>query len=191
MNGTSIVLATGEWFDFDRWDDHRNVPSIEAIGHHLALTNRFSGATRMPYSVAEHSYRVARVLEEWGEDPRWGLMHDAAEAVLTDIPRPFKHYMLEQYRGYEAAVLETIAVAYGLPRTIPQAVHDADNVLLVTEARDLCPDVWPVQYYCDQLGVEPLDGPIQPVGFQMARDVFIDKWHSLLTADAVEAGEMA
>ena len=52
-----------------------------------------SGHVRTFYSVAEHSVRVSDLLEAWGCGrviPLWGLLHDASEAYLVDLPSPLK-----------------------------------------------------------------------------------------------------
>jgi hypothetical protein len=62
---------------------------LEDIVHHLALRNRFSGATREPYSVAQHCCLAAI----WAVPPLLksvALLHDAEEAYIPDIPGPWK-----------------------------------------------------------------------------------------------------
>ena len=67
---------------------------IEDIAHALAHQCRFSGHTIEHYSVAEHSVRVSGLLEDRGYPYRvqmWGLLHDASEAYLIDLPAPVKN----------------------------------------------------------------------------------------------------
>lgn len=112
------------------------------IAHHLALQNRFSGATRCPYSVAEHSVRVMRLVEEWGRSDLAlsALMHDSAEAYVVDVPSPIKrHESMAWYRETEARVMAAICERFGIAfaGTIDPIVKRADLVLLATERRDL------------------------------------------------------
>jgi hypothetical protein len=64
---------------------------LEDIAHHLALMCRFGGACRVFYSVAEHSVRVAELVWDRTNGDREaalaGLLHDASEAYLVDIPK--------------------------------------------------------------------------------------------------------
>lgn len=78
-----------------------------------ALSNicRYGGHCHRNYSVAEHTLVVASILP-----PRkkiFGLLHDASEAYLGDIPTPLKRRMPE-FRAAEERAARTIAEAFGL-----------------------------------------------------------------------------
>ncbi|QRF56596.1 hypothetical protein [Variovorax paradoxus] len=66
---------------------------IEDIAHHLAIINRFTGATSRPYSVAEHSLLCCDIAQRAGA-PAFvqlaALMHDAHEAYVSDASSPAK-----------------------------------------------------------------------------------------------------
>ncbi len=67
---------------------------IEDIAWALSRLPRFSGHSipYVPYSVAQHCIQVANDLVDSG--PRiqlFGLLHDAAEAYINDLPSPVKH----------------------------------------------------------------------------------------------------
>lgn len=67
---------------------------IEDIAWALSRMPRFSGHSipYIPYSVAQHCIRVAEDLKEYGPDIQlFGLLHDAAEAYINDLPSPVKH----------------------------------------------------------------------------------------------------
>jgi len=120
------------------------------VAHALSNQCRFSGHTSRFYSVGEHSVHVANLLRDRGEPidtVRWGLLHDATEAYLIDMPRPLKQdaEFGAMYRQAEAVLHMCVAARFGLPAEIPDAVHQADNDLLLTEKRDLLgpsPDLW-------------------------------------------------
>ena len=67
---------------------------IEDIAWALSRMPRFSGHSipYTPYSVAQHCIQVANDLKEHGPDIQlFGLLHDAAEAYINDLPSPVKH----------------------------------------------------------------------------------------------------
>lgn len=81
---------------FDLLEPTGDMICIEDIAHHLSILTRWVGATKFPYSVAEHSLMVAKYCSE--ELKLEGLLHDAAEAYTNDFSYPFKKLMrhLEQ-----------------------------------------------------------------------------------------------
>ena len=92
------------------------------------------------YSVAEHCYHCSYLVPE--EHALAALMHDAAEAYLGDMPRPFKRLMPD-FERYEKAMLEAIFQRYSIPFPLHKTVKQADNEMLVTEAMILrTPDTW-------------------------------------------------
>jgi hypothetical protein len=118
---------------------------ITDIAHALSNQCRFSGHTRRFYSVAEHSVHVSLVVADRGgsfEDQLWGLLHDASEAYLVDLPTPLKKDPVFGfvYRAAERALTKAIAEAFDLEgHEPPGIVHNADLAMLATEARDLMP----------------------------------------------------
>ncbi|MBF0460424.1 MAG: phosphohydrolase [Magnetococcales bacterium] len=103
---------------------------IRDIAHSLAMLCRFNGHCRRFYSVAEHAVHVSRVVA--AEHARWGLLHDAAEAYISDLPQPIKQE-LPQFRACEERLLQVIAQRFGLSAALPAAVKQADWQLLATE----------------------------------------------------------
>ncbi|MDP1570357.1 MAG: hypothetical protein Q8L86_10160 [Vicinamibacterales bacterium] len=119
--------------------------AIEDIAHALALSNRFTGHTRLAYSVAQHSVHVSQLVPV--EDALWGLLHDASEAYLVDVPSPLKRLApFAGYRACEAHLQRVIYHRFGLCGPQPASVHEADRRMLAAEAQDLLgplhPD-WP------------------------------------------------
>ncbi|MBI4701274.1 MAG: phosphohydrolase [Deltaproteobacteria bacterium] len=142
------------------------------VAHALSLQCRFNGHCRAFYSVAEHSVRVSQILP----DPLalWGLMHDAAEAYLTDLPRPLKE-QLPWFRQLEERLLGLIAERFELGWPMPEEVAQADDRLLATEARDLmapAPAPW-------GLRAEPLAEQIQPWSPRRAERRFLARFARL------------
>ena len=104
---------------------------IEDIAHALSLLCRFNGHCKRFYSVAEHSVHTANLLPQ--EIKLWGLLHDASEAYIADIPMPVKRN-LPDYKKIEINLMRAIAERFGLLSwPMPQEVKHVDAVLLATE----------------------------------------------------------
>jgi len=164
---------------------------IEDIAHSLARQCRFNGHCRGFYSVAEHSIEVSRHVPRAKRFALWGLLHDAAEAYLSDLVRPIKaqcHYQvptttmrsghrLQTYRECEAQIQRCIADRFCLDFPIPTEVDDADNRMLVTERSQLFNENQP---HWDALdGVEPYLVKLQCLNWQTAEMFFLNRFQEL------------
>lgn len=138
MTASTLITVSGRHVD----PLHLRVEDVSwiDIGHALAMLNRWNGHTSHPWSVAQHSIVVASIVEP--EHTLWALLHDASEAYLTDLPRPLKRTgMCEGYRDAESAAMAVILQAAGLPvGPMPDAVREADDAVLVAEARAFFPE---------------------------------------------------
>lgn len=126
--GAWIQTVTGRQF----WpmDAKPEEVDILDIAHSLSMLCRFNGHCNRFYSVAEHAVHVSHVVGP--EHARWGLLHDAAEAFLSDIPQPVKRE-LTVFHEIEEQLLNVIAERFGLPAGLPVEVKQADMLLLATE----------------------------------------------------------
>jgi len=121
--------------------------AIEDIAHHLSNLCRFTGAVRLFYSVAQHSVEVSQAMAPHLLTGRhrslalYGLLHDASEAYLTDVPRPLKHDAhFSYYRVAEARLQRVIYAVFELdPDGEPAELKLVDRRMLRTEQRDLMP----------------------------------------------------
>lgn len=130
----------------------------ERIAEALSKLPRFLGATKTPWSVADHSVVVARRLLESDcvVSARWGLLHDAAEIFIGDIPTPLKHRLTYLPPGngqvpwnltdVENSMLEVVAARYGLPWPMPACVVDADGRQLASEIQYFFSERDPARY---------------------------------------------
>lgn len=156
-------------------DPRRQDIDIRDIAHALSLHCRFNGHCQCFYSVAEHCVRVCDLLS--CEAPKlalWGLLHDSAEAYLTDMPRPVKA-QLPQFEVLEDRLLQVIVTHFGLGFPMPAKVREADDVLLATEARDVMgppPEPW-------SFGGQPLTEHIEPMTASRAQKEFLARFKRL------------
>jgi hypothetical protein len=113
---------------------------IEDIAWHLSMQCRYAGGTTKFYSVAEHCVHVAYAVPF--EDAFVGLLHDAPEAYLTDIPRGLKN-LLPDYQRIEARFWEVIRNVFNLPALFPASVTDVDTRILLNERDAVFPTFVP------------------------------------------------
>lgn len=148
---------------------------IQDIAHSLSMQCRFSGHCKFFHSVAYHSVLVSYITDR--QDALWGLLHDASEAYLVDIPRPLKHSgKMQGYIDYEKVMQEAICDRFGLSKVEPPSVKYADNILLATEARDLMSSHHPDW----KMDVEPLPFKISPISQHEAKDLFMKRFYELV-----------
>ncbi len=131
---------------------------VADIAHSLAYTCRYRGHCSRYYSVAEHSVLVSRYVPS--HLALEGLLHDAAEAYLGDVPRPLKRQPeMLAYGIAEARVEACVAARYGL-RTDPEAlaaVKEIDSRVLWDEILAL---MRPEHHEDTRDIVESLGGPL-------------------------------
>jgi hypothetical protein len=108
--------------------------NIEDIAHALSMQCRYGGHVRKFYSVAEHSVLVSENVPP--KDALWGLLHDATEAYLVDVPRPVKR-QLSEYATIERNLMDAICLCFGLDYEMPDSVKAADNSILMDEREEL------------------------------------------------------
>lgn len=167
-------IQTNSGKRLDVTDPEPDQIDIFDIAHALANTCRFGGHCRTFYSVAQHSVHVSYLVPE--PLAVVALLHDAAEAYLTDVPSPFKELMPD-YQRLEHRLWRAIAGKFGLPTELPEEVKHADLVALATERRDLLkrmPDRWPVLD-----GISPDPVMRKPVNPDEARRIFLIRYGAL------------
>lgn len=151
--------------------------NIEDIAHALSNNCRFTGHVRDFYSVGQHSVLASLVVSP--ENAMTALLHDASEAYLSDIARPVKQQpgFGEVYKEAENLLMEAIAERFGITWPVPEEVHYADNLLLVTEARDLMHGTadWSPEYRA----IEPLPTPITSWLPREAETRFLTRYYEL------------
>lgn len=111
------------------------------IAHSLSMKCRYGGHCRFFYSVAQHLVLCAEVARRAGCDPRWALMHDAAESYLADITRPVKSQLVG-FEAMELRLLRAVAEWLGLPDPdpLPVFVTAIDDQMIAAEWKVLMPE---------------------------------------------------
>lgn len=184
---TSILLRSGVYLDLADPDCARVSPIDIASGLRQL---RFSGQTPRPYTIAQHSLLVLRLVEPvaaeiGGENGqalrRCALLHDAAEAFIHDITRPLKS-LLPDYREieqqFEQRLFSQLGVVWNKPRR--EIVKRADLQALAIERRELlgCHDRWPVLEGIEHTRLARLSlGRIWAA--EEAEERFLDAFHAL------------
>jgi len=157
MKNDTVPIPTASGLLFDPLKPTPDGIRAVDVAHALANKCRYTGHTRVFYSVAEHSVRVSQYLREGGvcrEGQLWGLLHDCGEAYLPDIASPVKPHVWIRIPGtgtdipFEEAERNVLrAVAEAL--TVPWEGHDrwaatvkeADLAILSWEVRALLPPI--------------------------------------------------
>lgn len=166
---------------------------IEDIAHALSHICRWGGHCRAFYSVAQHCVHVAEYILRKGYGSRlalMGLLHDASEAYIGDMVTPVKRSMPDFYAA-EQTLERAIYTKFGLHKgmdkkfEMPGIVVEADQVLLVTEKRDLTNQrtahLWDVPQ-------NPLPNVIDPWSSTDARNNFILSFKELWNASFSPTG---
>lgn len=116
------------------------------IAHGLSQVVRYSGQCSSFYSVAEHSLLVLDILKTlYPKDieSQWaGLLHDATEAYICDLPTPIKK-LLPQYQEIEANLNSQISEYFEIRWTkqVKERVKEADRIALALEVPHLFEDL--------------------------------------------------
>jgi hypothetical protein len=89
----SVSIATYTGLEVFPFDPRKEQICLEDIGHALAMKCRFTGHTRVHYSVAQHSVltaQLAQIRKFPLEVQKQALLHDASEAYFPDVASPLK-----------------------------------------------------------------------------------------------------
>ena len=172
------VASGGRFYPLDPRPEEIHLADI---AHALAHQCRFS--------VAQHAVLVSRHCHP--EHALWGLLHDAGEAYLVDLPRPVKQSLraagLTIFDSLEEGIMRCVCARFGLSWPQPQSVDGADLLLLVTEARDLMAPLAEGWRHTEANGYRALPERIRPVGPAEAKALFLERFREL-TGGGKESG---
>jgi 5'-nucleotidase len=161
---TSMCVTASKFWPLDPRPEEID---LRDIARALSMQCRWGGHVNRFYSVAQHCVSVS---EHCPAHPIEGLLHDAAEAYLVDVPTPIKRH-LDGYLEIERNLLGVIGERFGVwLKDLPPEVHFQDQRALATEQRDLRPkfDFWtPAE--------EPWFDELMPMGPCTAEKRFLER----------------
>jgi 5'-deoxynucleotidase YfbR-like HD superfamily hydrolase len=163
----AIHKYSGDFFVFGDPDQVITLRDFSVpLSHHV----RFSGATRYPYTIAEHSVLVSNISRDLGHDTDvqlHALLHDAHEAFIGDLTTPFQKYFAARFNEhndhFETIKREIDEVIYkNLKLELPDsaarnAVRVSDKLAFLVEAAQVfgSPPEW-LERYTEQF-IDTLD----------------------------------
>lgn len=138
-----LLAANGERIDLTRPD--RTTIRLDTIAHALGNICRFSGHTSPHYSVAAHSVHVACLAHAQIGTVGYqlGLLHDAHEAYVGDVPTPIKRVLGDSWRNLEWAWQCRVLGHFCMVEAYTEhqdVIKHADMVALATEREQLLPE---------------------------------------------------
>lgn len=143
-----ILTNSGKHFHING-DDPDEI-DIRDIAHATSMQCRFTGHIDRFYSVAAHQLNVAYIIEHTLGGTTLeileGLLHDAQEAYMSDMAKPWKN-LLPDYQALEDKIEKRIRVKFNLPEAHSPLVKQADIISLFMEADEFFTDAdltqWP------------------------------------------------
>jgi hypothetical protein len=143
-NGYMWVAGSKQWVDPLAMQMHQ----IEMVDIALALSNicRYTGHVEHPLTVAEHSVNVMLKYKSQAEKQRGyiptandllaALLHDAAEAYLSDLPKPIKdHPKMAFFSKVEDKLMALIYARFGIrvDDNVTERIKAADKATFMDE----------------------------------------------------------
>lgn len=169
---TSVTLGTFSGLVVDPRALELDKINIEDIAHSLSMQCRFGGHVTEFYSVAQHSIEVSKRVSV--ENALWGLLHDASEAYVCDLPRPIKS-LFPEYIKLEREIQERIAARFSLSFPIPAEIKRADTIELLTEAKRF----HNTPIFNGELIARPIEGMIS-LAPAFAKRQFLERYEELI-----------
>jgi hypothetical protein len=195
LSDASAHMVTANGNEVDLRYPQVSTITLADISHHLAQINRYTGACRRPFSVAEHSLLVLEIVERAFTSDVHGklaaLMHDAHEAYTQDLSTPAKGQVGDAWHAFEGRMQRAVLSAFALHGAMHYhavMIKQADLIALATERAQLLPNgpgisLWPCLVHVNPVSWVDLMAPERcAMTWQDWRDRFKDE------ADALDYG---
>lgn len=109
---------------------------IDNVAHVLSQTNRYNGHTRFPYSVAQHSVLLSKMVPE--KLQKAALIHDFSEFIFGDLIWPLKRRPnLAEFDELEAALQKKIFEHFNVDWSDMEEVSGYDRRICIDEMTQL------------------------------------------------------
>jgi uncharacterized protein len=102
--------------------------------HSICLLNRYTGHSKYPFSVGQHSYVLANHVPK--SLRKAAIIHDFSEALFNDIASPVKA-RFHQYREDEEVAQKVIFEYFGVPWSDMEELHPYDKAIFMDERQVL------------------------------------------------------
>lgn len=141
---SAILINSGRLVDPFKIEEYEF--TIQELMHPICMMPRYTGHTRAPYTVGEHTYHLINHVPK--NLRRAVALHDLNEGLTNDLPRPFKKAMPE-YVEFEERVQRHIFKLFDEPWENMAAIAEYDYRICQDEMSQL----FTVPF---DLGVKPL-----------------------------------
>lgn len=180
INGPTILLGSGTYFDFD--NPEAAELTIEDVAYSLSFQSRFTGhcvsrktGRRVYYPISQHCVVMAGHAEPGHKMA--ALMHEVGEATCGDMSSPLKS-ICPDYKHVEKRCEAAGLYRFGIKVPDPAYIKHLDMRMLATEQRDLTPtkgETWGTLN-----GFEPFEAEIFPWEIpHAAAEIFLETYHQL------------
>ncbi len=155
-----IYLNSGRQIDVESIENFNF--AVDDFIHPLTMINRYTGNTKAPYSVGEHSL-IGSGLEVVKKEglARAFFLHDFSEVLMSDIPSPVKR-MVPDYITLEERVQQHIFSVFDEPWENMARLHQYDKRM----CQDEMMQVFNFQHDC---GMEPLGFKVEFLHWQICK----------------------
>jgi hypothetical protein len=149
------------------------------IAHSLSMQCRYTGHTKLFYSVAEHCVLMSRYVE----DPDCkivALYHDAVEAYVGDLVTPLKQ-SLPEYKVIEEEIEQRLYtwLGYSVPPRVKKLVKMLDTRIMLRERDVLLPNG--CELWIEDQVVTPLDTDIECWSPARAKKEYLKQAEKMMT----------
>lgn len=173
---------------FDLREPTADMVDIRDIAWALSGQQRYAAHTRFPVSVAYHSVLIADWLYNDLGDPLYalaGLLHDAHEAYITDVPSPvlecLPYLAKEALNDVKLRIDQAIAAKIlprhrnGLVGLMRSDVVKSSDLRILMDERNAALGKPPKPWFTDEFGIKPLGVTVEEVSRDWAEDVFLER----------------